>query len=276
MDLQSFVTQWADTTIPLPSHNYTEPSKQPYRLRPSRLGRPAYVTVIDHLIHLHGNKHAAVDNTEYYGRVQDIFRTGHDVEARLVEVMRSSGIQGIEYQVPTAFDMHGYTIEGTADVVLDDTVIDIKTASASNFKRLLSGYNDLTYRTQLALYAHGMGLKRVALLLYNKDTSELQLKYIPLTNELERVRTILCELRKMETLNLEDALTQLFDMFSVSDPVLQMRNKVPTGRYLLPPELYYEAKTCDVLWRTEYIDGTRYITDINEDPAKTIRERYSE
>lgn len=276
IDLQSFVTLWQENAIPLPNNNYTEPSTQPYRLRPSRLGRPAYVTAIDHLIHLHGNKHVAVDNAEYYGRMQDIFRTGHDVEARIVEVMRSAGMQGIEYQVPNSFTMHGYVIEGTADLVIDDTVIDIKTASASNFKRLLSGYNDLTYRTQLALYAHALGLKRVALLLYNKDTSELQLKYINLTNELERVSSILSELRTMESMTLDDAFNHVFDVFEVSDPVPQMRNKVPTGRMLLPPELYYEYKTCDVLWRTEYRDGTRYITMANEDPIKTITERYSE
>lgn len=273
--LQDFVTHWASNDILLPANNYTEPNKQPYRLRPSRLGRPAYITAIEHLIHLHGTPHKGIDNTEYYGRLQDIFRTGHDVEARIVEVMRSANVESFDYQVPTAFELCGYTVEGTADIILGDTVIDVKTASASNFKRLLTGYNDLTYRTQLALYAHGLNLSKAALLLYNKDTSELQLKYINLTDEVARVTHILNELRLLEEMTLENAYEYIEQTFVLTEPPSQMRNKQPTGKYLVPGELRYETAVCDVLWKTEHgIDGTRYVTSANDDPLNTIRQSH--
>jgi hypothetical protein len=275
LSLHDFVDQWASNTILLPANDYDTPSQQPYRLRPSRLGRPAYVTALEHLVHLHGNNHQAVDNTEYYGRNSDIFRTGHDVEARIVEVMRSANVETFDYQVPTSFELHGYTIEGTADIVLGDTVIDVKTASASNFKRLLSGYNDLTYRTQLALYAHGLNLPRAALLLYNKDNSELQLKYITLTDEVARVTNILGELKLLEEMTLENAYEYIQETFIITEPPSQMRAKVPTGKYLVPSELWYSPVVCNILWSTEYgSDGVRYVTSSNPDPVTTIRDSF--
>jgi hypothetical protein len=205
----------------------------------------------------------------------DIFKTGHEVEQRIVNVMRDSGMVGYEYQVPCSFEMHGYTIEGTADLVIDNVVVDIKTASTSNYKRLLTGYNDLTYRTQLALYAHALGLTEAALLLYNKDTSELTYKPIRLTDELDRVSDILMELRLIEPMTLDDAFEHVFNTFLVSEPPNQMRNKQPTGMMLVPPELRYEPTVCNVLWQTEWIDGTRYVTGANPDPIETIRNSYT-
>lgn len=274
LTLQQFVNEWSTNTIVLPPANHTTPSQQPYRLRPSRLGRPAYVTAIEYLVHLHGNTHKGIDNTEYYGRTQDIFRTGHDVEARIVEVMRSANVEHFEYQVPTTFEMCGFTIEGTADVVINDTVVDIKTASASNFKRLLTGYNDLPYRTQLALYAHGLNVPNVALLLYNKDTSELQLKSINLTTELDRVQSILTELKCIKDMSLEDAFEYAYNVFEVTTPPAQRRDKLLTGNYLVPPELYYEPLVRDILWTTEVRNGTRYITGDNQTPCTTIRNSF--
>lgn len=274
LTLQQFVNNWSTNSIVLPPANHTSPSQQPYRLRPSRLGRAGYITALEYLVHLHGNTHQAIDNTEYYGRMQDIFRTGHDVESRIIDVMRSASVEHFEYQVPTTFEMGGFTIEGTADLVIDDTVVDIKTASASNFKRLLSGYNDLTYRTQLALYAHGLNIPKVALLLYNKDTSELQLKYINLTTELDRVRNILTELNHLESMKLEEAFEYVYNIFEVTTPPNQKKDKQSTGKYLVPPELYYETIVRDILWTTETRDGTRYITGENPDPLTTIRNSY--
>jgi hypothetical protein len=238
----------------------------------------AYITAIEYLINLHATvPYTREDDNElnYYGRMRDIFRTGHDVEARIIEVMRSAGITGFEYQVPTTMQLAGFTVEGTADLVIDNIVIDVKTASASNYKRLITGYNDLVYRTQLALYAHGLGLDKAGLLLYNKDTSELHLKYIPLRDELPRVVSILEQLTPLNKMTLDEGYDHIWDTFTVTDPVCQMRNKQTTGKLLVPAELRYEPVVCDVLWTTEYgADGTRYITGANPDPLKTIRTRF--
>ena len=266
-----FADNWNVDAIVLPDNHYTKPSKQEYRLRPSRLGRPAYVTGIEHLIHLYGKDHEAVDNTEFYGRRQDIFRTGHDKEALIVEMLRATNIIH-DYQVPTTFTLHGYIIEGTADLVIDNTVVDIKTASAGNYKRLLTGYNTLTYRTQLALYAHALGLSSTALFLYNKDTSEVTYQTINLTTEVTRVSDILENLRIMEELpSLEQAWLYLEDTFLIPTPPSQMRNKQATGQVLLPPELRYEPNVLNVLWETEYRNGTTFITSSVDDPCDVIR-----
>jgi hypothetical protein len=273
--LTDFASQWTTNRIKLPDNHYDTPSKQSYRLRPSRLGRLAYVTAIEHLIHLYGVENTSVDNTEYYGRQADIFRTGHDKEALIVQTMRATGIV-LDYQVPCTFNLHGYTIEGTADLVVDDTVVDIKTASASNYKRLLTGYNTLTYRTQLALYAHGLHLDSTALFLYNKDTSEVTYQRINLTTEYERVSDILLHLRTMEELpSLEQAWSYLVEHFLIPDPPSQMRNKVATGVLLLPPELRYEPNVLNVLWESDQSkDGTNYITCATDDPCAVIRNTY--
>jgi len=278
--LEQFVQQWTTNSIPL---RVLDPAKkeqttaQAFRLRPSRLGRMAYITAIEYLINLHATVPYTRedDDSLFYGRMRDIFRTGHDVEARIIEVMRSAGITGFEYQVPTTMELAGFTVEGTADLVIDDTVIDIKTASASNYKRLITGYNDLTYRTQLALYAHGLGLDKAALLLYNKDTSELHLKYIQLRDELPRVLKLLELLTPLKEMTLDDGYGYIHDTFEVSEPVCQVRNKQTTGRLLVPAELRYEYIVRDVIWTTELgTDGTRYITSANPDPLNTIRTRY--
>ena len=274
LSLQDFVTNWITNSIQLPDNNYTQPSRQEYRLRPSRLGRTAYITAIEHLIHKHGLQHQAINNVEMYGRTQDIFRTGHDVEARIIEVMRAANVEPFEYQVPTSFNLHDYTIEGTADLVIGDTVVDIKTASASNYKRLQQGYNDLTYRTQLALYAHGLGLSKVALLLYNKDTSEVALRYISLTNEFSRVEGILAMLREMEDLTLEDAWQYIVDNFTITPPPNQMRAKESTGKLLVPPDLWYEPTVRGVLWQVDTYNGTTVVTAANPDPVNTIRNSF--
>jgi hypothetical protein len=237
----------------------------------------AYITAIEYLINLHATVPyiREDDDSLRYGRMHDIFRTGHDVEARIVEIMRTSGITQFDYQVPTTMRLAGFTVEGTADLVIDDTVIDIKTASASNYKRLISGYNDLTYRTQLALYAHGLGLDKAGLLLYNKDTSELHLRYITLRDELPRVVNILEQLTPLSKMTLDEGYEFIHDTFMVSEPVCQVRNKQTTGKLLVPAELRYEPVVCDILWTTEYgTDGTRYITGANPDPLNTIRTRF--
>jgi hypothetical protein len=259
--LDQFVTQWADDTLELPVNQDSNltPAKQEYRLRPSRLGCAAYITAFEYLLWLWGYPTVAEDN-QYYGRRQDIFTTGHEVEARLVNVMRQCGLM-FETQVPVTFTLAKQVIEGTSDMVINDTVVDIKTASASNYKRLISGYNDLTYRTQLALYAYGLGLDDVGLLLYNKDTSELHYKPIRLTNEIDRVHYILELLTEMKGISsLAECIDFIIENFEITLPPCQMRNKESTGRYLVPPDLMYNPVVRDLLHKTEVIAGTRYVT----------------
>jgi hypothetical protein len=265
MNLHTFTTQWATDSIVLPesNHNNLRPVKQEYRLRPSRLGVHAYITAYEYLLHLHFKDAPVCNEPTVYGRRQDIFTTGHEVESRLVNLMRTVGMQ-FDAQVPTTFELEGFTIEGTADMLIDDTVVDIKTASGSNFKRLLSGYNDLTYRTQLALYAHGLQVDKVGLLLYNKDTSELAWKPVQLTTELQRVRDILHLLNKLreeyELHGLLNAVDYIINTFTEPTPVTQMSKKVPTGKYLVPQELMFNPLVRDLLMHTEEVDGTRYVT----------------
>ena len=269
MHLTTFVDRWNDNLLEVTAKLPETPKPQGYRLRPSRLGRPAYIQAIEHLCYIHGN----VVDSDYVtlGRKQDIFDVGHATELRIIDTLRSVGVTDFSYQVPVEFELCGYTIEGTADLIMDETVIDIKTASNSNYARLAKGYSDLTYRTQLACYAHGLGLTQTALLLYNKDNSELYYKAVDVSGLMERVGNILYSLKVLEDLTLENAWEYILETMEIPEPVPQMRDKQPTGKYLVPKELQWAPTVRDVLFNTELNNGTRYVVGVNANPTETIR-----
>ena len=269
MHLTTFVDRWNDNLLEVAAKLPETPKPQGYRLRPSRLGRPAYIQAIEHLCYLHGN---IVDSDSVMlGRKQDIFDVGHATEERIINTLRSVGITDFSYQLPVSFELAGYIIEGTADLVIDETVVDIKTASNSNFTRLIKGYADLTYRTQLACYAHGLGLTQTALLLYNKDNSELYYKAVDVSGLMERVSNILGSLKVLEDLTLENAWEYILETMEIPEPVQQMRDKQHTGKYLVPKELQWAPTVRDVLFHTEVYNGTRYVVGVNANPTETIR-----
>lgn len=270
--IEQFTTNWANDNILLTAAKPSTitPLKQEYRLRPSRLGGPGYITAYEYLLWLNSYRELD-DGLSYYGRRQDIFTTGHEVEARLVNIMRQAGLV-FETQVPVEFNLGGQSIQGTADMVLNDTVVDIKTASNSNFKRLLTGYGDITYRTQLALYAHGLQLDKVGLLIYNKDTSELAWRPIQLTNEVERVSDIITALTGVVDKPIKEAIEYINETFSITEPPDQMRQKIPTGKYLVPRELGFNHTIRDLLYETQVgSDGTRYVTYVYDHDELTER-----
>ena len=227
MHLTTFVDRWNDNLLEVAAKLPDTPKPQGYRLRPSRLGRPAYIQAIEHLCYLHGN----IVDSDYttLGRKQDVFDVGHATELRIIDTLRSVGVTDFSYQLPVTFELAGYTVEGTADLVIDETVVDIKTASNSNYTRLIKGYGDLTYRTQLACYAYGLGLTQTALLLYNKDNSELYYKAVDTSGLMERVGNILHSLKVIESMGIDEAWQYINDVMEIPEPVPQMRDKQHTG-----------------------------------------------
>lgn len=288
MSLSTFVQQWNSDTlsgfnpaIPDPDQVLFSVPQAAHQLRPSSLGQMAFITAMEYVICGYVNKvKRSPDMTTKYGRVTDLLNVGHITEDRITHVMRHNGYD-IQTQVPCTYTSEFVgDIKGTADLVINDTVVDVKTARASNVKRLVDGGGGQKYITQLAIYAEALKLKDASLLVYNKDTSELTLIDVPreaLRSAVRRVDAILEQCTHFDTVStLEAKLHKVYDMCEDPKPVPQMYKKERTGRYLVPQELYYQDWLVDILYDTESgVNNTGTITRyiIRELPLTEVVER---
>ena len=275
MNLGDFVSWWNTDAVPLTDNTHILPAKQQYRLRPSSLGKSAYITAFYRLLNQYGKPHEAINNKRFYGIREDRFKVGHETEARIVSVMREAGLT-LDSSVPCELTICGYTITGTADLVIDDTVIDVKTMTSSMYT---GSFVPSTYRTQLGLYAKALKCSGTMLLKYNKDTSELQLLPVDTTGVYERVELVLGMIQVMDNLgNLEEKIEFIFNAFEVTPPKPQIRLGKPTGKSLTPSDLHMDPLIRDILYQNSVVDGVRYITHSNsvQQIAENIQNTYSE
>lgn len=273
--IEDFVTLWNQDNLVLPENTHVLPAKQAYRLRPSSLGKSGYITAFYRLLNQFGKPHEAVNNARYYGVREDRFKMGHEAEARIVAVMREVGL-AIDVSVPVDMTIAGYPIKGTADIVLGDMVLDVKTMTSSMYG---GTYVPSTYRTQLGLYAKALRCTSAAILKFSKDTSELRVCPMDISGTYERVEYILGAIAVMDGLgDLEERIEYVFNVFEVTPPKPQVRLGKPTGRSLTPGDLHMDPLVRDILYRSEVSDGTRYITETYnvEKIARNIRNTYSE
>lgn len=275
MNLGDFVSQWNTDAVPLTDNTHILPAKQQYRLRPSSLGKSAYTTAFYRLLNQYGKPHEAINNKRFYGIREDRFKVGHETEARIVAVMREAGLT-LDNSVPCELTICGYTVTGTADLVIDDTVIDVKTMTSSMYT---GSFVPSTYRTQLGLYAKALKCSGTMLLKYNKDTSELQLLPVDTTGVYERIEIVLGTIQVMDNLsNLEEKIEFIFNAFEVVPPKPQIRLGKPTGKLLTPSDLHMDPLIRDILYQSSVVDGVRYITRTYsvEQIAENIQNTYSE
>lgn len=264
MTLNNFVQQWNSDTLSGFNVNIADPeqslfsgSQIVHQLRPSSLGQMAFITAMEYIICSCVPKDSRTRITQpRYGRLTDLLNVGTITEERIASIMRHNGYD-IKTQVPCTFNSGSIgEVKGTADIVLADTVvIDVKTASASNVKRLVASGGGQKYITQLAIYAEALQLKYASLLVYNKDNSELTLIDVPrkdLRNAVERVEAILEQCTVFaECPTLEGKVNELYVWCEEPKPVPQVYKKEPTGRYLIPQELLYQQWLVDILYDTE-------------------------
>lgn len=105
------------------------------------------------------------------------FLQGHILEAVLLMLVEMSGHEISNKQ--TEVKVEG--IVGHMDCVIDDCLIDVKTAAPYSYKEkfvnggLLEGKDPFGYSLQADSYAHALGLERRGWLVMNKATGELNL-----------------------------------------------------------------------------------------------------
>ena len=123
------------------------------------------------------DKHGDNEKEEMPARLLLTFLQGHILEAVLLMLVEMSGHEISNKQ--TEVKVEG--IVGHMDCVIDDCLIDVKTAAPYSYKEkfvnggLLEGKDPFGYRLQADSYAHALGLERRGWLVMNKATGELNL-----------------------------------------------------------------------------------------------------
>lgn len=151
--------------------------KEPFRIRPSRLGVPLYIQQLEKL-------GIPKDEDEPY-QMSFRFATGNDFEALFFAYAISAGVLEAEnIGVKVALDIDGTKCEGTIDCIIDDKVFDVKTYFSPNVKyskwakakedfNLLLQDDPFGYVMQLMLYSYYSGRKPGGWLLCEKGTHEI-------------------------------------------------------------------------------------------------------
>jgi hypothetical protein len=123
------------------------------------------------------DKHGDNEKEEMPARLLLTFLQGHILEAVLLMLVEMSGHEISNKQ--TEVKVEG--IVGHMDCVIDDCLIDVKTAAPYSYKEkfvnggLLEGKDPFGYSLQADSYAHALGLERRGWLVMNKATGELNL-----------------------------------------------------------------------------------------------------
>ena len=170
---------------------WSTPREKSVGLRMSNVGRPNRQLWYD----IKSNK----DQEELSPAVIFRFLYGHVVEELLLFFVDLAGHK-VEHQQA---EVNVLGLKGHVDCLIDDVVIDIKSASDFSFRKFkdgkLSQDDPFGYLAQLAAYEHGFGKSGGGFLVANKSSGEICL-YIPdelevpnIESRLETVRTELKE-----------------------------------------------------------------------------------
>jgi len=170
---------------------WSTPREKSVGLRMSNVGRPNRQLWYD----IKSNK----DQEELSPAVIFRFLYGHVVEELLLFFVDLAGHK-VEHQQA---EVNVLGLKGHVDCLIDDVVIDIKSASDYSFRKFkdgkLSQDDPFGYLAQLAAYEHGFGKSGGGFLVANKSSGEICL-YIPdelevpnIESRLETVRTELKE-----------------------------------------------------------------------------------
>ena len=170
---------------------WSTPREKSVGLRMSNVGRPNRQLWYD----IKSNK----DQEELAPAVIFRFLYGHIVEELLLFFVDLAGHK-VEH---TQAEVNVLGLKGHVDCIIDDVVIDIKSASDYSFRKFkdgkLSQDDPFGYLAQLAAYEHGFGKSGGGFLVANKSSGEICL-YIP--DELEvpniesRLETVRAELEE--------------------------------------------------------------------------------
>ena len=161
------------------------------------------------------------------GRVLRLFKLGNVLEDQIIIDLRSAGFYVHSQQKAVQFERNGLLLKGSCDGIIEfllesskPHLLEIKTASNKRFTELLKvGYEkwDQKYKSQVHVYAYGLKLDRIYVVVYNKDTSELYAERIRVDKQFAK-----------------DMIHRAFD-------VMEARIAPPRK---CPNQTWYEAKWC--------------------------------
>jgi hypothetical protein len=158
--------------------------KRKFTIRMSSIGRP--------LCQLQMEQAGAPKERESYATTMK-FLIGDMVEAAAVAIMRGANVNIQELQKPVSKELAGQKIDGTLDVIIDDKVYDVKSASRYAFDYKFSRFNAFDeirkddafgYLAQGFLYAEAAGKPFGGWIAICKETGEWAVPEVPASADL--------------------------------------------------------------------------------------------
>lgn len=223
------------------------------RLRPSLLGKAA-IDIVARKLYPQWYT-GGLDNPRFW----QLFHDGDTFEADYIVWLTSRGVRIESTQVPCNWN----GITGHADLVVQlgssRVLLELKTANTGYFTSiqkmqsddrrafrygeeyrevpyLASQFSDFRgHLTQGSIYAAGIGVDEVVVVLKHKDTSEIILYNLTQTERLK------CIERAERIVRAWDSVEELSDLFvwtGIPEPRPEVAKGKPTGRYLLNAKMY--------------------------------------
>lgn len=197
--------------------------------------------------------------SEYYGNIThprfwQLFHDGDVWEADYYFWLASRGVEFVSTQGETEY----WGVPGHYDFVVNlngkRVLLELKTANKGYFTSLLKqqviedvretyGFyrpyfaNKMTdfrgHITQISLYRESLGVDDAVLVVKCKDTSDLLLYPVPhSTDLLQRVQSLVNAWHTSQT------WLDIFSYVGIPEPRKELKNRMHTGRHLVPPKLY--------------------------------------
>ncbi len=159
-------------------------SPRKWSMRMSGLGKPVCQQQLE--------RDGVETKTELEYNSVNRFLFGDLLEALLYVELKEAGVNIQAYQKPVDLELEGVMLQGTLDIIIDDAVWDIKTASPYAFTSKFTSYgrvkdNDpFGYVVQGYLYAAAEGKPFGGWIVINKSSGEIQICSAPSIQNEER------------------------------------------------------------------------------------------
>ena len=138
-------------------------------------------------------KHRGYDEEPIPGQTLRLFELGNILEDHIAKDLTDIGAIVSDRQRQVEFTMNGITLTGSIDGIVNGLVEssqphlwECKTINEKGYQKLLKcGYEDYNeqYKAQIHAYMLGLGLKRVFVTVYNKNTSQIYSERIALNKD---------------------------------------------------------------------------------------------
>ena len=246
-----------------------------FTLRMSNLGRPVCQLQNDKL----GTPRIS---TNEYQRMYT-FMAGDMGELWLIMVMKAAGVAVDDYNVPVELLIGGEKIKGTADIIIDGILWDIKTMSSKSYQKYINfgGFKSLEeddpfgYVEQGFAYAEGLGLPFGGWIILNKNTGDIAISEVPINYDKYKSESLA---RSAKTIQIVMDTVTADDVQRQFSPIEETFNKKPTGNMILPVTCgwceYTESCWPNAEYRKSAVSSAKtppwfYYTEVNYEKDST-------